>query len=131
MIFIDTNVFVAYYNKRDIHHERSLELIKRAIEGYYGKIFASDYVFDESVTVTLVRTKDIEKAIALGEYILNSEIELLSVGETCFFESWNLFKEIEMSFTDCTNLSLMKSYGIDKIMTFDMGFRDKGVEVVS
>lgn len=130
MIFIDTNVFVAYYNKRDIHHERSLELIKRAIEGYYGKIFTSDYVFDESVTVTLVRTKDIEKAVALGEYILNSEIELLSVDETRFFESWNLFKEIEMSFTDCTNLSLMKLYGIDKIMTFDMGFRDKGVEVV-
>lgn len=36
-----------------------------------------------------------------------------------------------MSFTDCTNLSLMKLYGIDKIMTFDMGFRDKGVEVIS
>lgn len=130
MIFIDTSVFVAYYNRRDIHHERSFELIKRAIEGYYGKIFTSDYVFDESVTVTLVRTKDIEKAIALGECILNSERELLSVDETCFFESWNLFKVVEMSFTDCTNLSLMKLYGIDKIMTFDIGFRDKGVEVV-
>ena len=131
MIFIDTNVFVAYYNKRDLHHEKSLELIEMAVEGYYGKIFTSDYVFDESVTVTLVRTKDIERAVALGAYILNSEIELLSVDEDCFFESWNLFKDVKMSFTDCTNLSLMKLYGINKIMTFDRGFRNKGVEVVS
>jgi predicted nucleic acid-binding protein len=131
MIFIDTNAFVAYYNKRDVHHERSLVLIKRAMEGYYGKVFTSDYIFDESVTVTLVRTKDIKRAIALGEYILNSEINLLNVDEKCFFESWNLFEKVKMSFTDCTCLLLMKLYGIGNIMTFDMGFRDKEIEVVS
>lgn len=49
------------------------------MEGYYGNVFTSDYIFDESVTVTLVRTKEIKRAIALGEYILNSEINLLSV----------------------------------------------------
>jgi hypothetical protein len=122
---------VAYYNKRDYHHEKSLKLIKKVIGGYYGKVFTSDYVFDESVTVTLVRTKDIKRATVLGEYILNSEIEVLSVDKECFFEGWNLFKERKMSFTDCTNLALMKRYGIDKIMIVDEGFRNiEGIEVV-
>jgi predicted nucleic acid-binding protein len=42
-----------------------------------------------------------------------------------------LFEKVKMSFTDCTCLLLMKLYGIGKIMTFDMGFRDKELEVVS
>ena len=72
-----------------------------------------------------------EAVLKWMKYCMRNDFHrLLSVDETCFFASWNLFKEIEMSFTDCTNLSLMKLYGIDKIMTFDMGFRDKGVEVV-
>ena len=122
---------MAYYNKRDFHHEKSLKLVENAIKGYYGKVFTSDYVFDESVTVTLVRTKDIKRAITLGEHILNAEIELLSVNEECFFKGWDIFKGLEMSFTDCTNLALMKKYGINKIMTFDKGFKDiEGIEVV-
>lgn len=128
-IFIDTNMFVAYYNERDLHHKRSEELIKKIVGGDYGEIFTSDYVFDEAVTVTLVKT-NLKKALELGEHILNSEITLLKVDDA-FSAAWKEFKTANMSFTDCTIIALMKQNGIDKVMTFDEGFRKiKGIKVV-
>ena len=49
-VFIDTGVFVAARNMRDINHKRAVELLEKAIKGEYGEIFTSDYVFDEAVT---------------------------------------------------------------------------------
>lgn len=122
VIFIDTNVFVAYYNERDVHHKKALELVKKSVDGYFGELFTSDYVFDEAVTVTLVKTS-VEKALELGEHILNSEITMLKVGEDAFSMAWKEFKKADMSFTDCTIVSLMRLNGIDRLMTFDEGFK--------
>ncbi len=122
-VFIDTSVFVAYYNKRDVHHERAVSILKEIDAGKHGKVFTSDYVFDEAVTVVLVRTKSVEKAIKLGEHLLKSDIDLLKVNSYVFREAWDLFKKVKMSFTDCTNIVFMKIFGIGKIATFDEGFK--------
>ena len=122
MIFVDTCILVAYYNDRDRDHERGVELIKKAVKGEYGKIYISDYVFDELLTVVFVRTKNHKKAVRVGEIILDSGIEILRVDEKAFLDAFELFKKLKMSFTDCTILSLSKSYGIDTIMTFDKAF---------
>ena len=122
MIFVDTSLLVAYYNDRDIYHKRAVELIKKAVKGEYGKIYISDYVFDELLTGVLVRTKNHKKAVEIGEVILGSGIEILRVDEKAFLDAFNIFKKLKMSFTDCTILALAKSYGIDKIMTFDKAF---------
>jgi hypothetical protein len=113
---------VAYYNERDVHHKKALELVKKSVDGYFGELFTSDYVFDEAVTVTLVKTS-VEKALELGEHILNSEITMLKVGEDAFSMAWKEFKKADMSFTDCTIVSLMRLNGIDRLMTFDEGFK--------
>ncbi len=127
--FIDSSVLVAYYNKRDVHHARAVELIKKCIEGEFGEVYASDYVFDEVVTVTLVRA-GLERAVEIGEYLLNSEIALLRVDEDAFRDAWKKFKSLGISFTDCTNVAMMELHGIDRILTFDEGFKRAKVKVV-
>ena len=69
-VFIDTGVFVAARNTRDINHKRAVELLEKAIRGEYGEIFTSDYVFGEAVTVALVRTGRPDIAARTGQLIL-------------------------------------------------------------
>ncbi|WP_457554992.1 type II toxin-antitoxin system VapC family toxin [Candidatus Pyrohabitans sp.] len=128
--FIDTSAIVAYYNSRDQHHTQAVEILSRAIKGEYGRLFISDYVFDEAVTVTLVRTKNLGLALMLGEVLLNSEIEILRVDEDAFTLAWEIFRDAKMSFTDCTSLALMRLYGIPTIITFDRGFAAHGIRVL-
>ncbi|MEE8167486.1 MAG: PIN domain-containing protein [Candidatus Hydrothermarchaeales archaeon] len=129
-VFIDSSVFVAYYNERDLHHKASVELIKKCVEGDFGELFTSDYVFDEAVTVTFVKT-GLKKAVELGHYLLNSEVSLLEVDRDAFNTAWERFKSVEMSFTDCTNIAVMRLHGIDKILTFDRGFKQvKEIKVI-
>lgn len=121
-IFVDTNVFVSYYNSRDVNHEKARKIIADTISNKYGKAFTSDYVFDEAVTVCLIRTKSLEKARELGDYLMKSEISLLKVTETVFRVAWQLFSS-RLSFTDCTNIAFLKTYGIDYIATLDKEFK--------
>lgn len=128
-VFLDTGFFVAFHNTRDINHTRAVELMKSLAEGEFGAAYTSDYVFDEAVTVALVRTGRPESAIAIGRMILGETTEpfltLLRVGETEFREAWRLFSQHSdrgLSFTDCTTITLTKSRGLDRIISFDSDF---------
>jgi len=125
--FIDTGVFVAFSNVKDRNHARAIELLRRAAGGEYGSVFTSDYVFDETVTLALMRTKDPAIALEVGEVILGnpSFSELLYVGDETFADAWALFKRYTgrvLSFTDCTILALMKMAKIESLISFDGGF---------
>ncbi len=130
MIFIDSSVFIAYANQRDRFHIRSEALIRDAVQGEYGQAVTSDYVFDEVVTTTLVRTRDFAIARSVGEYLLSSEVDLRRVEERDFETAWGFFEKYRnLSFTDCTCLALMKARTIRRIASFDGGFLGKA-EVV-
>jgi len=124
--FIDTCIFVAARNRRDINHRRAVELLKNALLGKYGKIFTSDYIFDEAVTVALARTKNPKIAFDIGNFILSStKLKILHVDKTTFTKAWQLFRkyaEKGLSFTDTVSIALMKKYNITHIMTFDKHF---------
>lgn len=131
-IFIDSNIFIAYYNERDENHPTAKKILNDIISGKYGKPFISDYIFDEVVTVCLLRTKSMELTKKLGEYLLNSEFTMLKVTDTIFINAWRFFSTFgRMSFTDCTNVSFLKTYRITYIATFDKQFKKiSGMKVV-
>ncbi|MGB9693955.1 MAG: PIN domain-containing protein [Fervidobacterium sp.] len=56
-IFIDTGIFIALRNADEEQHQRSKELMKKALKADYGRVFTSDYIIDEAVTTALVRTR--------------------------------------------------------------------------
>lgn len=125
-VFIDTSIFVAARNRRDVNHARAVELLREAFRGRYGTVYSSDYVFDEAVTVALVRTKKPELALDLGNFILSSKkLRILYVTRETFKESWRIFQkyaERGLSFTDAITLALMEKHRVEYIMSFDKHF---------
>lgn len=125
-VFVDTSVFVAMRNADDEHHERSKDLMRRALKGEFGRIYTSDYVIDEAVTTALVRTRRHDLAVDIGKYIVESpRITKLWVTKDTFDAAWETFKTLEdhpMSFTDCVSMTLIKKNNIKQIMSFDSGF---------
>lgn len=125
MILIDSNIFVAYTVEDDSNHEKSIKVMEQIIKGNFGPAVTSDYIFDETTTVTLIRSKSTEKAVLVGNYIKQA-IEILKINEDIFEDSWKMFKSqksSKFSFTDCSNVSLMKERNIIYIATFDQEFK--------
>lgn len=130
--FVDTCLFVALSNAEDKGHAKAVELFRRATNGEYGQIFSSDYVFDETVTLALMRTKNPAMVLKAGELFLGNPareipglVALISVDKEAFSESWLLFKRYvnkKLSFTDCTTIALMKKENIDTLLSFDRSF---------
>ncbi len=125
-IFIDTGLFLALYDVDDIYHQRSKELFKEALTGGLGRLYTSDYIIDEAVTILLVRTKQHNVAVELGKYLIESpRITRLIVEDDAFIDAWIKFQSLKdkyLSFTDCTSLTLVEKHRIKQIMSFDHGF---------
>src|SRR3989344_5767979 len=114
MIFIDSNIFISYYNEDDGNHKLALKILEDIEKNKYGNAFISDYIFDEIITVGLMRIKDREKIIKLGLAILRSKIRILKVNQEIFKRTWYLFQDsnLRMSFTDFTNIVILEKFNI-------------------
>ncbi|MDH5811928.1 MAG: type II toxin-antitoxin system VapC family toxin [Candidatus Methanomethylicaceae archaeon] len=125
-VFIDTGVFVALRNADDENHEKSKELMRRALKAEFGRIYTSDYVIDEALTTALVRTRRLDLAVDIGRYIMESpRITKLWTTKEVFEIAWQKFmvlKDKTLSFTDCTTLAHMEKNGINQVLSFDSGF---------
>jgi len=96
------------------------------LKGEFGRVYTSDYVIAEAVTVALMRTRSHELAVDVGEYAIKSpRIVKLWVTEESFDAAWENFQKLKdrpMSFTDCASLALANKNNIGQIMSFDSGF---------
>jgi len=132
VILLDSSFLIAYYNIKDNNHQKTEETMLKIASGYYGQVQITDYIFDETVTYIAAK-QGFERAIKVGTTLLNG-MEIVEVGKENFTSAWNLFKtqhDTRLSFTDCTNITSMKSLGITKIATFDHDFKSfKGISVV-
>nr|WP_254921699.1 hypothetical protein [Halorubrum sp. Ea1] len=66
-VFVDTGVFYAHHDtdaSRHDHGTAALNTVLRSSE--YGHVMTSDYIYDESVTLTHRRTGDIDARIEIG-----------------------------------------------------------------
>ena len=125
-VFIDTGLFLALYDAEDTYHKRSQELFKNALAGKLGRLYTSDYIIDEAITIVLVRTKQHNMAVELGKYLMESpRITRLTVDNDAFTDAWTKFQNLKdknLSFTDCTTLALTDKYHIKQLMSYDHGF---------
>ena len=125
MILIDSNVLISYFNNRDKNHNSAIKILKKLDKEPYGELIISDYIFNEIVTVTLLKKKDKKIAIEAGNEIFKSKIKIIKVNNNLFNRTWSLFKisNLKMSFTDFTNLAIMELLKIQNIATFDKDFK--------
>ena len=134
MIILDTSFIISYEVEDDINHDKAKALYHSKIKGEtFGKAVITDYIFDESVTAAFNRTKSLKKAVMVGENLMRSA-HMLKVDDLIFDGSWRRFQSqnsTKLSFTDCTILTAMELYGIERIATFDKDFsKVSGVKVL-
>ena len=126
MILLDSSLIIAYSNEIDENHAKAKKIMNDIAEEKYGLPVITDYVFNEVVTVMLLRTKSLARATKLGETLLGST-HLVRIDGDLFNTAWVTFKQQrknKLSFTDCTTISVCKANGILNVATFDEDFAE-------
>ncbi|RQG93154.1 PIN domain-containing protein [Natrarchaeobius halalkaliphilus] len=129
-VLIDTGVFVAAQNERDEHHDVAVRALTAGFNGEFGALYTTDYVYDEAVTLARIRTGSHREARLIGDRIAGrhsypSGIELLFVHDDRFEKTVRTFERYddhELSFTDASLIAVVKSEGLDAVLSFDDDF---------
>ncbi len=125
-IFIDTSALIAARNADDNNHKIAVNNMTSALKGEYGKVFTSDYIFDEAVTLAYMRTGSKRFALDIGLFTWARPITMRFIEPIDFDRAWALYRQYNdknLSFTDCTNIALMERLDIESIFTFDSEFK--------
>ncbi|QLD88111.1 type II toxin-antitoxin system VapC family toxin [Natronomonas salina] len=94
-----------------------------------GRLYTSDYVHDEAVTLVRNRMGTFEDAETVSNRIIGVEsvapIKLLFVDERYLDRSHDVFERYsdhDLSFTDATTIALVQAHDIDAVLSFDDDF---------
>ena len=133
---MDTSFFIARFNRRDRNHRLASKFLQSQQEpgAEVLRLAFSDYIFDETVTTLLFRSRRHDSAAAAGKAILESKaFDRVSVDAPAFEAAWSLFLERpdkSWSFTDCTSFVLMENLGLRKALSFDRNFAEAGFAMI-
>ncbi len=134
-VFLDTGYLIALKNKDDKNFQISQSWMRRFLKNEFGQIFTSTLVFSELVTLALVRLRNPDFAINVGNYILKSKkIKIISFTDDDFKNSWKTFqkyKEKRLSFTDCSIIAQCERLNCKFLATFDKHFRGLMSSIIS
>lgn len=136
-IFADTSGLFAFKYKKDENHPSARMFLERITnrEIPMQKIYLSDYIFDELITLLKAVVPNVDDVIAFGEALKQSGgFHILAVDEKISTDAWAIFKKYKnmrgLSFTDCTSVALVNSLDIDAIFAYDEHFLRMGIKTV-
>mgnify|MGYP000639850841 CR=1 FL=1 len=129
-VFVDTGVFYAHHDTDAERHEDAVTAFDELLEGTYGQPYTSDYVLDETITRTRVRTDSFEAADVVASRVLGADpfpdvFEVINVAPDdlrATLETVRRFDDHDRSFTDASTVALCESYDIDSVLSFDDDF---------
>ncbi|WP_435335850.1 type II toxin-antitoxin system VapC family toxin [Haloarchaeobius sp. TZWWS8] len=129
-VLVDTGVFFAHHDRDAERHDAAVAAFDELLDGVYGQPYTSDYVLDETVTLTRVRTGSFEAADTLASRILGEEpfpdvFEVVQAGPTEVRGALKVFRtydDHELSFTDAMLVHLCRERDIDAVLSFDDDF---------
>jgi len=131
MIFFDTNVivdcFIKKYNdgKKNNRHQRAIELWNSVDE---TKII-SNLVIVEVINILYLKLEKNKELVKKVYNILFNDFEIIEDSKYYNIGIKKLQKYDEkLSINDCIYLAIMEDYGIEKIVSFDSHFDNKGVK---
>jgi len=129
-VFVDTGVFFAHHDTDADRHEDAVAAFDELLDGAYGQPYTSDYVLDETVTLTRVRTGSFEASDTVARRILGEDpfptvFEVIHVEPDdvqASLETFRRYADQDLSFTDASSVHLCESRGIDAVSSFDDDF---------
>ncbi len=129
-ILVDTGILYADHDKDASRHEAASAALESVYDGDFGHPYISDYIYDEAVTLTLMRSDAFSPAKRLGEKLRGGAsypqvYELLRVSAAVFADAIEVFEQYDdqaLSFTDATTVALCHRHDLDAVMSFDDDF---------
>jgi len=130
-LFVDTGVLYAHHDTDASRHAAARTALTSALKApAYGRLFTSEYVYDEAVTLTYRRTNRMDAAIELGRRIRGADpypqgIDLLHPSREQFTDATGQFEQYAdqgLSFTDAMTVVLVEQHDIDSVLSFDDDF---------
>jgi hypothetical protein len=129
-LIVDTGVLYAEHDTDATRHEAATTALDAVYDGEFGQPYVSDFIFDETITLTRTRTGSFDVAARLSDRLLGHEgfpqvFELLRVSAGPFSDAVDVFErhdDQELSFTDATTVALAERHGIDRVLSFDDDF---------
>jgi len=134
MLFIDTWGWVALHNKQETEHGE-VKAFYREYRLSGGKIYTTDYVLDETLTLVF-RRLPLEQAKrsmgSINDAIGQGYLRLEWISPLRFEEAKALRLKFSdkprISFTDLTSMVVMKELGVKSILTDDDHFVQLGFD---
>ncbi len=125
---IDTGIFFGFYSLRDKRHLDSVAIIVHAVEGRWGRLFVTNHILDE--TLTLLKRKELPVEAFIESFVDSGILNVLRTDEEIERKALELFKRRlhakGFSFTDAVSEVFARE--LDMILlSYDTGF---GVETV-
>jgi predicted nucleic acid-binding protein len=129
-VLVDTGVLYADHDTDASRHATASAALEAVYDGELGQPYVSDYIYDEAVTLTLMRGGSFGPAQQLGERIRGAGeypdvFERLRVSESTFTAAVEVFEQYadqQLSFTDATSVTLVEQHDIESILSFDDDF---------
>ncbi|MHA1970080.1 MAG: type II toxin-antitoxin system VapC family toxin [Candidatus Hodarchaeales archaeon] len=131
-IFVDTGIWVGFFNLDDEQAARSSEIIEEIQKGEYGVAWTSTFVLDELYTFLERKTNDAHLAIeaikvVLGEFTpLKPFAKLYPISIENCVQTLTLaekYSDKRMSFTDLTSILICQKLKISYIASYDSHFK--------
>jgi hypothetical protein len=128
-ILVDTGVLYADHDTDAARHEAASTALEAVYDGEFGQPYVSDYIYDETMTLTLTRGSS-DAAKQLGKRIRGVDpypdaYELIHVSNAVFADAVDVFERYDdqsLSFTDATTVALSRRYDVDHVLSFDDDF---------
>ena len=121
MIVLDSSFLVAYHNSRDAHHVAATEVMKRFLDGEWGRGLLLEYVVLEVLTVLMAR-RGPRVASEVSDVLLGArELELVPCSEL-FVEALATFQKqtkTRLSLVDATIVNVARHRANGRVATFD------------
>lgn len=115
----NSNFYIALFNPEDSLHNKATQY-SEVIQKKGLKVFISDLIFLEVVTVLSIRTNR-KIAFEAGTYLMKNP-NFTYIDPYLHQKTWEIFKKIDrknMSFVDCSIIAVMQHLGITTLLTFD------------
>ena len=120
-IFIDTGIFYALLDEKDINHIDALAIMTHILEGKFGKAVTTDYVILE--TTLLLKTRIGPKVVkSFLDFLEESGITTIIVDKETFEKTLKLVKKHpkSLSICDAPTLTILEDWNINNLATFNL-----------
>ncbi|CAN5304865.1 hypothetical protein BH23GEM2_BH23GEM2_24090 [soil metagenome] len=131
-VFVDTSGWYALIDRGDAAHDAVAALVAELVRDG-ARLVTTDYVIDESCTLTKVRAGAVAAGRLLDLIGGTAALELEWVGLDRFDRARSLFRrhhDQAFSFTDCASFAVMRERRLTHAITTDQHFRIAGFQVI-